>query len=260
MHVGVLFTIGLVPAFFKKLIGLGSFFHFLRVFYPLLLLGFLYHETDFLNNLIFKENLDVILASIEYKWFGSQPALEFSRKVSSNLWAELMYFGYFAYYLLIFIVPLYFYFTDRKEIAEKIIFVVILSFLTYYLFFIVFPVAGPQFYFAKYQNELPLGYISGFLVRLAQQTGEAPTAAFPSSHVAICLILWFCVYKEQKPLAYTLLPFVLLLILSTIYIRAHYVIDIFAAFLSAPLVGIFAFKIYRVFNRKSKHPETNFKK
>ncbi len=214
-----------------------------RILYPLAFLGFLYSETDFLNNWLFKQDLDTLIAAVEASIFGTQPALEFSKLIPTNFFAEAMYFGYFAYYLMLIGLPIVWYVRNGSESAEKMVFIIIQSFLIFYLFFDIFPVAGPQFYFTN-MDPLPPGYLFGFLVRTIQHIGEVPTAAFPSSHVALCLIIIYLTFLESRKIFLFLIPVALLLILSTVYIRAHYVIDFFGAIISAPMVYKLTLNLY----------------
>lgn len=212
---------------------------FIRYFLPLLALIYLYKETDLLNNFIFKENLDPILIRMEEYVFGCQPSLEFAEHLSSNAFAEIMYFGYFSYYLMLIGVPLYMFLKKDHIVASKVMFMIICSFLMYYLIFIIFPAGGPQFYFTNWPA-LPEGYLFGPLMRFIQSWGEAPTAAFPSSHVSICLMLIILCFSFAGTLVKFVLPVGFLLVLSTVYIRAHYVLDIVAALLVTPLIFLLA--------------------
>lgn len=221
----------------------------LMVFYPLLFLGFLYKETDLINNLIFQQDLDFWFLLLDGALFGAQPSVEFSIYLPSPFFAEVMYFGYFAYYLLLIGVPLLLYYKRGFETTNKTVFIIIQSFIIYYLFFLLVPVAGPQF-FLKGVDELPQGFLFGSAIRFIQDLGEAPTAAFPSSHVAMCLILIYITYKQMDKFWLWLLPIAFLLILSTVYIRAHYAVDIIAAFATAPLVYILSLKIYAILSQR----------
>ena len=78
----------------------------------------------------------------------------------------------------------------------------------------------------------PEGFFFG-LVRGAQDIGEFPTAAFPSSHVSITTILLILAFKESRALGFCLLPISLLLYGATVYIQAHYVIDAIVGFITA---------------------------
>ena len=80
------------------------------------------------------------------------------------------------------------------------------------------------------------GYADGFfchLVEWAQDSGERPTAAFPSSHIGITFILLYLVRPQSKRFLFILSPFALLLTLATVYIQAHYLIDSIVGFVSA---------------------------
>ncbi len=219
-------------------------YYVLRLFFPMLLLPFLYKETDYLNNLFFSENLDPFFAGTEYALFHTQPSLLFSEKFHARWFSELMYFGYFSYYLLIVFIPLIIYLKKGARSAERVIFIIINSFLIYYLVFILIPVAGPQFYFTDLMNTLPEGYIFGPIMKLIQMNGEGQTGAFPSSHVSICLILLCLSFTEMKRFLPVVLTVSVLLILSTVYLKAHYVIDVLGAFLTTPLVYVLSSGLY----------------
>jgi len=219
----------------------------IRFFVPLALLPVLYKETDYFNNLFFAENLDPLFADIEFLIFNSQPSLRFSEKFPFDWMAELMYFGYFSYYLFIPLIPVYAFYKAGIDSAQKIIFIIITSFLLYYLIFIIFPVAGPQFYFSKDLIALPDGYIFGSIINYIQLHGEGQTGAFPSSHVSICIIILYICYVEFKAIFPLVLTISVLLILSTVYIRAHYVIDVIGALIMTPVMYKLSLWLYKKF-------------
>lgn len=74
---------------------------FIKQFYPLLLTTYFYGETAFFNSLLFK-SFDSKLYQIDQFIFGFQPSLEFSRLLTQSWFSELMYFGYFSYYFIVF--------------------------------------------------------------------------------------------------------------------------------------------------------------
>jgi membrane-associated phospholipid phosphatase len=209
---------------------------FLRLSLPFLLIVWFYQETDLLNNILFPQYLDPYFAHLEEAWFHSQPSLIFAERISNRGFAELMYFGYVSFYALTIGVPAWLYFRVDKIQAARFTTLIITSFTVYYLVFIVLPVAGPQYYFQDSVDPLPRGYVFGPLLQMAQKLGEGRTAAFPSSHVAICLmIVWGC-FRYARRLVWYVVPVAVILIISTVYIRAHYVIDVIAGIVTAPLV------------------------
>jgi membrane-associated phospholipid phosphatase len=236
----------------------GKTFQVIRQFWVLPLLGYFYGETDYLNNLLFKENLDSFFANFEFRLFAVQAADVFSEIIPFNWFAELMYLGYFSYYLLIIGIPVLTFIKLGPAKSEQIVFIIVNSFFLYYLFFILIPVAGPQFYFANSLANLPGGYLFGYLVRSVQAVGEAPTGAFPSSHVSICLMLLWFTAKNLTKWTVLVIPITVLLLFSTVYIKAHYLIDVLAAILITPLVYYVSQKLFHLLTIKNKPYEPKF--
>lgn len=227
---------------------------FLRITVQMSLLGFWYPDTYEFNSVL--PNLDHIFARWDQAWFGCQPALELSKHCPWGWLSEAVNLGYFSYYPMILVVMLFF-FLCRYERYERASFIVMCSFFIYYLVYIFLPVAGPQFYFQAVGTEwieegifpalgtyfhthtdmLPApGDASGLFYRLVghtQEMGERPTAAFPSSHIGITLILLYLVYPQNRRLFFILLPFAVLLSLATVYIQAHYLVDALAGVLTS---------------------------
>jgi membrane-associated phospholipid phosphatase len=207
------------------------FVHFCYLFYPLLLFSFLYSETDALNN-IFSQNMDPWFSDLDFQIFHCQPAILFSQLIPNRIFSEVMHFSYFSYYLLIFLLCLKFY-LDKNEALEYSIFIISASFLLYYITFILIPVAGPQFYYSFPDNQIPEGYLFDKIMQMIHHIGERPTAAFPSSHVGIVIIIWYLSAKYDKKLLWYFLPVGILLCFSTVYLKAHYLIDVFGGIVSA---------------------------
>ena len=231
---------------------------FCRVVLQMALLSWWYPDTYEFNRMF--PNLDHLFAGYEQRLFGFQPALLFSQKFTHPVFSELMHLGYVSYFPLITLVTL-FYFLWRYAEFERATFIILTSFFLYYLIFIFLPVAGPQFYyvavgmeniangvfpdighyFADHQEMVTLpGYQDGIfyhLVEEAHAAGERPTAAFPSSHVGITTILMFLAWRTRnKILFWGMMPFFVLMCLATVYILAHYAIDVFAGWVSAAVI------------------------
>ena len=226
-------------------------------------LAYWYPDTFEFNRLF--PNLDHHFAAVEQAIFQCQPAVEFM-KACPDMWFSEPF--NLAYYPMIAIVAVW-YFLFRFEWFEKASFVLVTSFFIYYLIYIFLPVAGPQFYFpaigmdcVEAQQFLSIGdYFNhnpillpgpdthqGFfysLVEASQEVGERPTAAFPSSHVGISTILMIMAWRVNKKLSYLLAPFYILLCCATVYIQAHYLIDVFAGWISAICIYLLSTWMYK---------------
>ncbi len=211
-----------------------------------LMLAFFYGETGHLNTFLFQK-IDPVLVQCDEWIFGTQPSIWFSQNFKQKLFSELMFLGYFSYYLMPFVSFLAIW-KYKNSFFEEFSFLVLTSYFIYYLIFIIFPAEGPQFYFPDPLSQIEANGPFAFIVKTIQQNAEAPTAAFPSSHIGITVILLILLFKEFKLLFKICLPFSIILLFSTIYIKAHYFIDVLAGLISGPLVLItnkyFLNKIY----------------
>jgi membrane-associated phospholipid phosphatase len=73
------------------------------------------------------------------------------------------------------------------------------------------------------------------MVESAHDAGERPTAAFPSSHVGITVVILLLAWHAQSRrqwLFWVIVPFFVLMCFATVYIQAHYLIDALAGLLS----------------------------
>lgn len=242
---------------------------FLRVGFQMGLLSYWYPDTYEFNRLF--DNLDHIFAGAEQSLFGFQPAVWFSHNCSSAWLSEAFYLGYFSYYPMIAVVTLTYLFYKFEEF-DRTAFIIVGAFFLYYFLYIFIPVAGPQFYFpvigwdsveqgifpaiGNFFKDTPTliggpGYQDGLfykLVKSSQEVGERPTAAFPSSHVGISTILLFLAYRIKKRVFFGMIPFYMLLCGATVYIQAHYVIDVFGGLISALVIyGIVILAYDRLF-------------
>ncbi len=218
---------------FKNKLGKRTWL-FINMILPVYALGLFYEETQYLNQFLITFR-DPLLVQAEQWMFGFQPSLAFSERFPFYWMVETMSFAYFSYYFIAFGFCLYV-FVKRPLILEKLVFIVITSFLLFYSFFLLFPAAGPQFYFSSDLTVLPEGGFFQWAVRWVQSIGEGPTAAFPSSHVAMTIIILWLSFKHVRPVFYVVLPIFVLLCFSTVYIKAHYVVDVLVAFIAAPVV------------------------
>lgn len=245
----IIFPLGLNLSMFRK-IPLDFRNGVIQLF-PILVLSFFYNETALYNS-FFSKNLDSHFYNIDQWIFGFQPALEFSKYFNGLIFSELMCFSYMSYYLIIFFTPLI---LLRKsfELFEYSVFIIIVSFIFYYLIFSFLPVIGPQFYFPTPLNEFHSSGIFGYLLSIIHHYGEVPSAAFPSSHVGIAVIVLILLFKYQKKYFMLFLPLTLMLSLATVYIKAHYFIDVIGGLISAPIIFYIVDILYFKLNKGRKY-------
>ncbi len=239
---------------------------FARVLVQMSLLGWWYADTYELNKLF--PNLDPFFASVEQGIFGCQPALVFAQHWPQAFFSELMYLAYASYFPIIVTTVLY-YFFSRYEQFERAAFVLLASFFAFYVVFDLVPVTGPMYYYhAVGVDQVVKGVFPSvgdyFLTHTDMMTspgwtdgpfyhvvadlhtsGERPTAAFPSSHVGISVVCMLLIWRtHNRKLFFGLLPFALLICLATVYIRAHYAIDVVAGLVTGTLFYLLWARVY----------------
>jgi len=244
---------------------------FLRIAVQMVFLSWWYPDTYELNRML--PNLDHVFAGLEQQLFGCQPSLLFSQKVPWGWFSELMCMGYVSYFPLMSVLLVYYFFMRHHEFLQSA-FVLLTSFFVFYVVFALLPVTGPQFYYLAVGTDniaqgmlpnvgdwfmthsermAPPGWSGGVfhhLLDLAHDAGERPTAAFPSSHVGITTVVMLLAWRTRsRSLFFGMLPFFLLMCLSTVYIYAHYAIDAIAGFLTGL---VFYFTLMPLYGKAQK--------
>lgn len=206
--------------------GLGRVGRTIREIYPLLLLLGLYSELDILNSGS-RPVYDEMVQHWELLVFGSQISQEWWRTAPSPFWSTVLHAAYLSYYLIVSAPALYFAWRGDLAAVRRFVLVVMATFISCYLIFIFFPVAGPYYKFphpsAWFTDNLP--------ARLAYQalaSGSSFGAAFPSSHVAAALAATLTAAQASRRLGLLLLLPTLLLTVGVVYCQMHYGVDALA--------------------------------
>ena len=90
------------------------------------------------------------------------------------------------------------------------------------------------------------------MLDLTHDAGERPTAAFPSSHVGVTTVVMLLALRTRsKGIIFTILPFYILMCLSTVYIYAHYAIDAIAGLVTGILLYFLFVIIYKKIDERT---------
>lgn len=237
-----------------------------------ILLPYWYADTFEFNRIL--PNLDHHFAVWEQNIFGYQPALLFGEVAPWRWFSEAINFGYFFLYPMFAIFTIIIFLRQPRRF-DKWMFVFLCTFYFYYLIFIFVPVAGPQFYFPAigwdtareaiftpigtyfdmHPDMIPNEPVRGPFSWIVHQThlmGERPTGAFPSSHVGMSTVVMIAAWKYVRKYFWIVFPIYLFLVMATVYIKAHYLIDSVFGFISAFPFYYAAERIYK----RLPHPHT----
>ena len=177
------------------------------------------------------------LIAIDAWMFGVQPTVWVQRFIHPWL-TEIFSFCYMIFFIFAPLVALTLYFLGKRTEFRQTLISVILCFYSGYFLYIIFPAVPPRLALKDlYTIQFNGTPIADVAIRIVNILPSDSRAAFPSLHAAVTLLSLLFAWKYVRWLFYLMLPFCIGLILSTVYLRHHYVIDLFAGF----ILGIIAF-------------------
>ncbi len=228
---GAVIVLGLLPA-----AGPRGWAAVVRDWLPVAILPLLYAEIPRLNQLVSAGYHDGLIQSIEHALFHAPPRIALRQMLPWRPLIEYLHFSYFAYYLLLPILGGALYLRRRFREFRLVLATVLATFYVCYLCFIIFPVAGP-WYHIPHPDMASLDLFFPALVHDVLVRGAAKGAAFPSSHVAVAVVIWLLAWRLARRVFWLLTAIVPALALGTVYGGFHYAVDSAAGV----LVGVAGF-------------------
>ncbi len=213
----------------------GRWGRLIREIYPIMLLPALYGALDLLNGLELR-TWDPLVRSWEEALFGTQVSRIWWQTAPSAFWSTLLHAAYFGYYIIIPLPLIWFLGTGRTAAGERVVAMIVATFLICYVIFLLFPVAGPYYEFPR-----PTGpFVDNWAARLVYGTlaqGSSYGAAFPSSHVAATIVAAIGAGLGSRRLGLALALPTLLLTVGVVYCQMHYAVDALAGVVLAVAVA-----------------------
>ena len=199
----------------------------LRHWYPVLYYGIFFMETGILVPALNSRTYDAQLRAADFALFGCDPTVALQRFHNPFL-TEFLQICYTSYYFLPLIAGAGLIRYKGVRAFSIALCTISTGFYLSYLCYFFVPAVGPRF---EIPHSVPLSGVLTFNFihnSLAGAEGRMPDC-FPSGHTAITLLtLWFA-WKAHRKVFWGILPFATGLIVSTVYLRYHYVVDLIAA-------------------------------
>jgi membrane-associated phospholipid phosphatase len=172
-------------------------------------------------------NTELCLGFGAHAWlFGVQPCVWAERLITPAL-TELMQLFYLSFFWIAPSVCVLLLLQQRWPAFRTATTGLVTCFFSGYLLYVLFPAAPPRLVLAAQFTKNLRGYPVGFSTLSAEAFSLLPTdsrAAFPSLHTAALTLALFYAWRFARRWFFVLLPFVVGLWLSTIYLRHHYLL------------------------------------
>lgn len=187
----------------------------------------MYVQIGSINHVVFPGFLDPLFSRIEEGIFGFQPAVVLAQRFPQNWIAEYMHFAYATYYVLFPGLAVFLYLRREKRAFLDFMFSLCATMYVCLLTFIFLPVRGAASFGlsdAPESASLPFTAVMAWIYRHFEIEG----GAFPSSHVAVAALVLYYTVRYARSAAWVVGPLAISLMVSTVYCRYHYAIDILA--------------------------------
>ncbi len=199
-----------------------------RDWYVVAILIAIYMEHNRLVPLINPHDFDNLFIALDRHLCGGYDPTVLMEKISFPALSELLQIVYASFYFFPFTLCLIVYLRNREsfhEVASTIIFGFYLSYVGYY----IFPAIGPRFTLDHLQHSPLSGlYTFDFIRNLLSALEGVTRDCFPSGHSLVAVLTLTLFRKHTERFRIAAWAWCLLLVLATVYLRYHYVVDVIA--------------------------------
>lgn len=210
-------------------------------FYRLTLIALViasYVELRWILPVVTTRTYDAELLAFDLRVFGVEPAIAWDGSVSpiSTEWFAFFYYSYF-FLLGSWIFPTTF-LEKREDALIEFAFGIIVVFSTAHVLYTIVPAVGPHLYWPGFERELT-GRVWWPRVEGMVAAAGARTDAFPSLHTAAPSFIALHAFRQRKRpgvyrWAWIPTSFVVSqIVVSTMFLRWHYLVDVVAGLLLA---------------------------
>ncbi len=242
---GLLFVLKLSSD--RKVTGrMGTFFDH---FSPILFVVLIYESLgDLIQHL--QPDIDPLLIRIDFFIFGVHPTLWMEQWIVP-WFTDIMSLAYFSYYFIPLVLIAVLYLKNRMVEFDRAMFVLAFGYYVSFIGYILFPAVGPRYALTHlYSVHLQGSFITDFVRDTLNALEHNKRDCMPSGHTQIVLIALYLAHRYERLVFYIFLPIICALVLSTVYLRYHYVIDVFAGVVLAIGCVMIGPRLYRWWNRE----------
>jgi membrane-associated phospholipid phosphatase len=228
-----------IPYLSKKAKG-SRFFTILRNSLPFVIALAIYTNLHDTIHFVNPNDVQEWFLQADIWLFGVEPTI-WAQQFYRPWRTEVLSFFYASYLPMTVLIPLILYIQKRDLQARETMLGIVLCFYAGYFLYIAFPTVPPRLYMAEqYTHNLEGGLLMSTQQAMVSITESSSRAAFPSLHAAITLLTLMYSFRFLRKLFWFLLPQGMMLLIATIYLRHHYIVDLFVGFALAVVMHKYA--------------------
>jgi membrane-associated phospholipid phosphatase len=216
-----------------------KFFELLRRWAPYAGILPIFQSLGYITHYL-RPDLDGYLIRIDYALFGVHPTVWLERFTFPWM-VDVLALAYSSYYFLPVVLGLFLHFDEKHHELEHLLLAVTIGFFISYVGYLLVPAIGPRFTLTGHQAGPVKGlYWGNHILDFLTANEFNKRDCFPSGHTGITLIVLYYAFVHHKKLFAFMLPVATLLIMATVFLRLHYVIDVIFGFVLAALAILIA--------------------
>ncbi len=208
---------------------------FIYILMPLFVILFTFDSMGHLTAYINPPDKDALLARLDSYIVGPVPDAWLEWMISPAL-TVILQVCYTSYYFIPIIFCLILLFGKEVEKFDIALFGITLGFFVSYIGYIIVPALGPRYYLeGQFTHSLMRDGLARAINSTLNFLEGTNRDAFPSGHTEIVLIVLMYAWRYKRLFFWLALPLASGLVLATMYLRYHYVVDVIAGALLAPV-------------------------
>jgi len=180
---------------------------------------------------------DAFLAVLDGRFFHVSPAL-WKTAINHPIWVELCAFGYVSYFLfgILLVFSLYHRYDAATPVFASAYSAVVLAFYVSYIGYWIFPAQGPRYIWKEFLDPLQGYALANYAFNEMDGVSLGFYDAFPSEHTMFSIVAGYYWYRYDRKMFWIMSPFLFLAVAATVTLRYHWVTDVAAGAILAPLV------------------------
>jgi membrane-associated phospholipid phosphatase len=214
-------------------VGIPKLIKTIRHWIPIIICTFVFGNLGDTIHRLNPHDKDSLLDKIDtWMFLGVNPALWLDQHAMFPWLMDLMQSMYTTYYLFGPLTAAILFLRRRWRGIRTFMLAWVLASYVGFLGYVAVPALGPRYYLVhEYQHHIDRGTEVPFtqeLRRVIDRWESNKRDVFPSLHTALTLIPLLVAWRYERKLFWLLMPFATGILLSTVYCRYHYVIDVIA--------------------------------